>query len=196
MDEQIENVEAMVKPLKNAKVRKLDISLDLESQGVIPGHYDVVIGPPELSGAQKFARLTSLLAPGGRIFWESSTQPDLPALRNAGMTGIEFSITRTEGTVFAASVLQNAPDTASEAMLREVQLVYRKKPTSIFPFIQKALESTGWRTTSAGLLECQTKVGDRVVMLADLEGPLLSILQDGELAAVQCISNTASSILG
>ena len=92
------------------------------------------------------------LVPGGRILWESSTQRDLPALQNAGITGTEFRVSKTEGTVFAASVLQNAPDTASDAMPREIQLVYSTKPTSMFSVIQKAIESIGWRITSVDLL--------------------------------------------
>lgn len=193
--EDIENLETMINPFKNAKVQKLDLSLDLQSQGVTAGQYDLVLGPVNLLDAQHFARLTSLLTPGGRLLWESSTKPDLATLEGAGISGIDFSIPRAGTTVFAASISADASDTTSDAMLHEVQLVYRKKPASMFPVIQEAFASLGWHTTTSKLIDCKTKVGDRVVMLTDLEGPLLSTLQTEELAAIQSISNTASSIL-
>ena len=194
-DKKLEIVETMIKPFKNAKVQKLDLSLDLDSQGISLGHYNVVIGPTDLSDPAAFVRLTSLLVPGGKLLWQSSKQPDPTALKSAGIPSIDFGIPRIETTVYAASVSHNAPANASDAALREVQLVYRKKQASMFSIIQRTLESTGWHTTSSALLDCKARVGDRVVMLADLEGPLLSTLEEGELAAIQSISNTASSIL-
>jgi len=194
-DENVKNVEAMVKPFKNAKVQKLDLSLDIQSQGITAGQYDVVIGPIDLSGAQNVARLASLLTPGGKLLWESSNGPDVAALEGAGFSGIDFSIPRAATTIFAASISTNASDTANEAVLHEVQLVYRNKADPMFPVVQEAFASIGWHTITSKLVDCKTKVGDRVVMLTDLEGPLLSNLQEEELAAIQSISNTASSIL-
>lgn len=119
-EENVENVEAMVKHFKNAKVQKLDLFLDIQSQGITAGQYDVVIGPIDLSGAQNVARLASLLNPGGRLLWESSNGPDLAALEGAGFSGIDFSIPRAETTIFAASNTADALDTADEAVLHEV----------------------------------------------------------------------------
>ncbi|KAI4130694.1 MAG: hypothetical protein LQ338_001595 [Usnochroma carphineum] len=195
-DDNIANVEAMIKLSKNAKVQKLDLSDDPQSQGVTAGHYDVVIGPANLSGAQHVARLASLLAPGGRLLWESSIEPDLAALESAGITGIDFSISREGTTIFVTSLSVKASDAASEDILHEVQLVYRKEPTSTCQAVQKAFGSMGWHTTTSKLIDCKTTVGDRVVMLTDFEGPpLLSTLEEEELAAIQSICNTASSIL-
>ncbi|KAL8723272.1 MAG: hypothetical protein Q9225_000394 [Loekoesia sp. 1 TL-2023] len=194
-DEDVQNVETMVKPFKNAKVQKLDLSLDLQSQGVSAGHYDVVIGPTNLGGAQDVARLASLLAPGGRLLWESSTKPDLAVLDSAGLRGIDFSIPRKGYTVFAASVSVAASETASEDVLHEVQLVYRNKPALLIPAIGEAFKTIGWHTTASKLVDCKINVGDRVVMLTDMDLPLLSNLQKEELAAIQSISNAASSIL-
>ncbi|KAL8921987.1 MAG: hypothetical protein Q9208_005441 [Pyrenodesmia sp. 3 TL-2023] len=194
-DEDVENVESMVQNFKNAKVQKLDLSVDLESQGVTAGQYDVVIGPANLSGAANIGRLASLLTPGGKLLWESTSQPDLAALKSAGMTGTDLSIPREGKSIFVASRPAEASDDASGDVLKEVQLVYRNEPTAMLPEIQKAFGSIGWHTTTTKLVDCKTTVGDRVVMLADLESPLLSTLQEDELAALQSISNTASSIL-
>ena len=194
-DENLEHVEAMIKPYKNARVQKLDLSVDLESQGVTAGQYHLVIGPADLSGARDIACLSSLLVPGGRLLWESSAKPDLVALESAGLAGIDFSIPHAATTIFSASKPTQALDTLGEAGLNEVQLVYREKPSPMFPDIQKALNSNGWHTTVSKLIDCKTSVGNRVVMLADLEGPLLSTLREEELDAVQSITNAASSIL-
>ena len=197
-DDDVENTKTVIKPFKNAKVQKLDLSLDLQGQGVSNGQYDIVIGPADLSGAQKISRLTSLLTPGGRLIWESSAKPDVAALERTGSFAIDFSIPRDGTTIFSASVFSSASHDKNEDFLNEVQLVYRKKPASMFPAIQEAFEFIGWHPTASKLLECKTKVGDRVVMLTDLEdgqGPLLSTLEREELAAIQSISNSAASIL-
>lgn len=197
-DDKIENVQTVIEPFKNAKAQKLDLSLDLEGQGVSAGQYDIVIGPADISSPQKIARLASLLSPGGRLLWESSAKPDLAALESAGNFAIEFSIPRDGTTIFSASVFSDASDNVNEDLLNEVQLVYRNKPATIFSAIQEAFESIGWHTTASKLLKCKTKAGDRVVMLTDLEDakrPLLSTLEREELTAIESISNTAASIL-
>ncbi|KAI4118120.1 MAG: hypothetical protein LQ345_001759 [Seirophora villosa] len=194
-DEEVENVGAAVESFKNAKVQKLDLSTDLEGQGASANQYDLVVGPANLSGAEKIVRLASLLTPGGRLLWESRSKPDLAALEAAGIARIDFSIPNQDSTVFAASASTGAGDIASEEVLHEVQLVYRTKPTPMLPAIQKAFESVGWHTTSSKLTNCRKNVADRVVMLADLEGAVLSTLHDDELAAIQAISTTASSLL-
>ena len=197
-DHDIENIETVIKPFENAKVQKLDLSLNLQDQGVAPGQYDIVIGPVDLFITQEIARLTSLLTPGGRLIWESSAKVDLAELESAGNFVIDFTIPRERTTIFSALVSSEASQDVNEDVLHEVHLVYRKKPATIFPAIQEAFESIGWQTTASKLLECKTKVGDHVVMLTDLEdanGPLLSTLEREELAAIQSISNTASSIL-
>lgn len=185
----------MVKPFKNTKVQKLDLSLDIQSQGVTVGQCDVVIGRIDLSGAQNVACLAGLLNPGGRLLWESTNGPDLAALEGAWFSGIGFSIPGAETTIFAASTSTNASDTAEEAVLHEVQLVSRNNADPMFRGVQDAFALIGWHAITSKLVDCKTKVGDRVIMLTDLEGPLLSALQKEELAAIQFISNTASSIL-
>lgn len=194
-DEIVKNVAAMIKPYKNAKVQNLDLSLDLESQGITASQYHLVIGPSNPSGTRDVACLSSLSAPGGRLVWESSTEPDLAVLESTGLTGIDFSIPRAATTVFAASKPTDGLGTLGEAALREVQVVYRKEPNSMFHVIQEALKLIGWYTRVSKLVDCKTNVGDHVVMLSDLEGPLVSTLQEEELVAIQPISNTASSVL-
>ncbi|KAL8771520.1 MAG: hypothetical protein Q9194_004856, partial [Teloschistes cf. exilis] len=194
-DEALADVKTVVETFKNAKSLKFDLSLDLESQDVAAGQYDIVIGPSGLSSPQDIARLASLLSPGGKLLWQSSTEADPAALEGTGIRGIDFSIPHAEGTVFAASAAADNSDTTSEGTLHEVQLVYRRKPTSMMPIIQKAFEEIGWHTTTSSLISCRGKVNDRIIMLADLEGPLLSSLQEDELAAVQSLSSKAASIL-
>ena len=194
-DENLANVQAMVAPFEDAKVQKFDLSLDLASQDIAAGHYDMVIGPSNLSSARNIARLASLLTPGGRLVWDSNTDADPAILEGTGLTGIEFSIPHAEGTIFAAFVASETSDTTNEAALHEIQLVYRRKPTPMVPIIQEAFKSKGWHTTTSSLASCRGKVNDHVVMLADLEGPLLSSLQEEELAAVQSLSRKATSIL-
>ncbi|KAL8653891.1 MAG: hypothetical protein Q9210_001842 [Variospora velana] len=70
-----------------------------------------------------------------------------------------------------------------------------KNPNSTLPAIQKAFETVGWHTRTSKLANCRKNVADLVVMLADLEGPILSTLHDDALAAIQAISTTASFLL-
>ncbi|KAL8969810.1 MAG: hypothetical protein Q9183_001817 [Haloplaca sp. 2 TL-2023] len=195
-DENLANVQAMMAPFEKAKVQKFDLALDLAGQDIAAGQYDMVIGPSNLSSAQDVARLASLLTPGGRLVWDSNTDADPAILEGTGLTGIEFRIPHAEGTIFAAFVASETSDATSEAALHEIQLVYRSKPTPIMPIIQEAFRSKGWHTTTSSLASCSRgKVNDHVVMLADLEGPLLRSLDEEELAAVQSLSRKATSIL-
>lgn len=121
--------------------------------------------------------------------WESSTKPDLAALEAAGIAGIDFSMPHERSTVFAC-VSTDTADAAREDVLHEVQLVYRTKPIPMLPAIQKAFETVGWLTTTSKLANCRKNVADLVVMLADLEGLILSMLHDDALAAIQAFSTT------
>ncbi|KAI4136763.1 MAG: hypothetical protein LQ341_005461 [Variospora aurantia] len=97
-------------------------------------------------------------------------------------------------TVFAC-VSTDTADAAREDVLHEVQLVYRTKPIPMLPAIQKAFETVGWLTTTSKLANCRKNVAYLVVMVAYLEGLILSTLHNGAVAAIQAISTTASSLL-
>ena len=194
-EENVENVAKVLETYKNAKVHKIDLSLDLQCQAFVAGHYDVIIGPFNLSTTQEISQLSSLLAPGGRLLWESSSGFNTATLESSDVASIEFSVPRGETTVFAATIPTASSGNVTEAFLHEVQLIYRKEPAPIFSSIQESFESIGWHITISKLVDCKSKVGYRVVMLTDLEGSLLHTLGKEELTAIQSISNIASSIL-
>ncbi|KAL8990896.1 MAG: hypothetical protein Q9177_000550 [Variospora cf. flavescens] len=172
-DENVESVGALAESFKNAKVQKLDLSIDLESQGI---------------SAVKMT--SSLLTPGRRLRWEPSTKPDLAALEAADTAGVDFSMPHERSTVFAC-VSTDTADAAREDVPHEVQLVHCTKPVPMLPAIQKTFETMGWLTTTSKLADCRKNV----VMLVDLEGFILSMLHDDALAAMQAISTSASSLL-
>ncbi|KAL8973220.1 MAG: hypothetical protein Q9197_002446 [Variospora fuerteventurae] len=79
-DKTVESVGALVESFKHAKVQKLDLSIDLESQR-----------------AYAVKMTSSLALPTSQ---ESSTNLDLAALEAAGIAGIDFSMPHERSTVF------------------------------------------------------------------------------------------------
>ncbi|KAJ6172830.1 KR domain-containing protein [Penicillium chermesinum] len=75
-----------------------------------------------------------------------------------------------------------------------VHLLYREKPSVIMDGICSALADSGFHLTASSIAD-YVDAGGIVLVLADLEGPLLQTITEHEFHCLQRITNTAKNIL-
>jgi len=195
-DEAVEELSAVIQGYKNARVLKLDISLDAETQDIPRGFFDLIVTSIGSLDHTTLKNIRHLLVPDGRAIFELGTEHSISAFQQAGFSGIDLLVQPEDKPALAlTTAVKDAVNGVVNGVNHEVVLVYRKTPAKILTQVAKAFENAGWQTTTTSLQACQGKVGEHVIMLADLEGPLLATLQEKELAAIQNLTGTASSIL-
>ncbi|KAK7920443.1 hypothetical protein PG985_008465 [Apiospora marii] len=167
----------------SATIATIDFGEDLKSQSLLPGTYDIVIAhsEPVLSSQRLFTETTDLLT--GVDIYYSPTQR------------------RTGSSVWRADGLRSCGegDTLSR---HKVDLVYRENQDEVTVSVKTSLEALNWevrvmRLDSASVSDRsgQGVPSGHVVMLADLEGPLLYTITESEFSAVQAITNSSAAIL-
>lgn len=166
-DDDVEAAEAHLADFPKAKAVKLSLADDLEEQGFKPESYDLVIAATE-----SLATLRQLVKKGGRAISESGG--------------------KAQSTTVGASEEQSDKINAGT-----IQLVYRNKPAAVVNQVMQALQRLGCSVEVCSLAAHPSATPrDNVVMLSDLEGSaLLPTLTETELAAIQNITNTASTLL-
>lgn len=182
-----------------ASFQKVDPAQTLESQGIAEGSFDLIIVPVEVSNPGSSQNIQLFLAPGGRAIFELGEPSDvtLQAVGLADTDALVFDNQYNSSALVLSSpvtpFVNGEPQTTG--VEHEAVLVHRKSPVKIVSEAEKALGKLGWSTRAISLDDCQGKVGDHIIMVADLEGPLLASLQDEELTAIRNLTTTASSIL-
>ena len=195
-DEAVKELSAAIQGHKNARVLKLDISLDPEAQDFQGGSYGLTVASIGSFDPTILKNIRHLLVPGARAIFELGRGHSDSILQAAGFSGTDLLVQpKGRPAIVITTAVTNAVNGIVNGVNHEVVLVYRETPAKIFTQVEKAFENAGWRTISTSLQACKGKVGGHVVMLADLEGPLLATLQENELAAIQNLTGTASSIL-
>jgi acyl transferase domain-containing protein/NADPH:quinone reductase-like Zn-dependent oxidoreductase len=195
-DEELESVKESLKDYRNAKVLKFDFSEDPEAQGIKLGSFDLLLAIGEAPSVEVLSALRGFLKTGGRAIWEFKQPGSVDALVQAGFNGLDFALQGQDGAILAAST---AKDTAAEepkATEHAAQLIYRNSPAPVVEQTADALKAAGWEISVSSLAESlNSKPKDHVIVLTDFEGPLLLDLKEEELAAIQNITNSSSSLL-
>ncbi|KAI1080407.1 putative polyketide synthase [Whalleya microplaca] len=196
-DEEAELIKSSLKNFHNAKVMKLDLTQDLESQSVKPGSYDLLIATGNEPSLEILSKARGVLRNGGYAIWEFSADGPADTLRTAGFSGPDFVLKGSTGTTIGLSRAPGADNqTAASDTKHTVQLVYRTSQASIVSEVKTALEALSWDVSICSLNDClESQIQEHVIMLADFEGPLLFTLTEKELHAIQNITNSTSSLL-
>nr|ALP31864.1 polyketide synthase 36 [Diaporthe helianthi] len=201
-DEEMEAAQAQLSEYPKAKVVKLDLAGDLEEQGFKLDSYDLLVlaAGSTSPGTKTLATLRQLLKDGGRAIWEFEGEaPAADVLATAGFSGIDFASQNKTGSTVALSTTATEQQSESGKIRPEtqIQVVYRNKPSEVVDQVKLSLERLGCSVEVSSLAACRDATPkDHVVMLSDLEGSaLLSELTEGDLAAIQSITDTASTLL-
>lgn len=191
-EEQIREVQASVKDFPNANVIGLDPTEDLESQSLKPATYDVmVISHTSIPSSEKLpAELLSLLKPGGYVLIA-----DAARIKWEAADGLKLS--RVFDSNVGASVWRRPLSTGEPCSHGQekhvVQLIYRTTPAPEVAVVKSALESLGWDVSLVSLGSVPS--AEHIILVADLEGPLLFSLTETEFHAIQTITNSATALL-
>ena len=178
---------------KNAKAQELDFSLDLESQSIKAGAFELVIASADSS--RDLVNIRKLLTVSGRAILKFAKPASAETLKGAGFSGIDLEF-KAEGKpdVVVATAVKSTPDAITNGVLHKIQLVYRRNPPAILTHIKKAFEMLDFHVVTSELQD-PTQTGENIVMLADFVSPLLSTITEQEFLSLQRITNSANSIL-
>ncbi|KAH9209743.1 putative polyketide synthase [Leptodontidium sp. 2 PMI_412] len=169
LDAEVEPIRSSFKDYQNTVVTKVDLA-DVSSS-LTADSYGVLLVDKNIGSISK---LRTILKPGGYIFADSGTV----MLKE-----------RTKDTQDLSAVPSQAKPT--------MQLVYRTRPTAIISSVKSALETIGWHVEINSLESCSQSgfIAERVIMLADFEGPLLFTITSSEFNRIQDIISSTSSLL-
>ena len=78
---------------------------------------------------------------------------------------------------------------------QRILLIYCNKADKLLGQVEEAAKSMGWIDRVSELRSCAIRSGEHVVLLSDLESPLLASLEEDELKVLQQISSEAPSVL-
>ncbi|ROV93464.1 hypothetical protein VPNG_09630 [Cytospora leucostoma] len=204
-DNEVETAQAHLSEYPNAKVVKLSLIDDLEEQGFKPDSYDLLIlAAGQAPATETLATLRRFVKDGGRAIWEfDGKAPDVDDLTTAGFGSIDFASQSKTGSTVAlstAAVVTTTKQQSESNNVRagtQIQLVYRNKPGDVVHQVMLSLERFGCSVEVGSLAACRdAKPKEHVIMLSDLEdSALLSTLTETDLAAIQSITNSASTLL-
>lgn len=173
--ELVDHLATRFQGIEGLTIQKCDLSEDLESQSMKEGSYDLLLAP---SGGN-LDIIRRLLAPGGKAVIDS----------NHAEAGIPTCTLGNSSTIVLSGE-NETPDVSSHT----VHLVYRAKPSGIVNGLRSTLEDRGFHTTASSIVD-YADAGGIVLMLADLEGPLLPTITEQEFHGLQQITNTAKNLL-
>ncbi|EEP76517.1 hypothetical protein UREG_01366 [Uncinocarpus reesii 1704] len=149
------------------------------------GKYDLILANGVDASPSTVDMILDLLAPGGRALLKNAeTAGDISSSYIA--LEDDLAIVKPTSLPEACSDVQPAPS---------FLFVHRNTPASLVSPIIESFAERGWMTRSSQLCNVDIKEGERVVLVAELEGPLLSSLDEPELRGIQRIVSTASSLL-
>ncbi|KAI1780980.1 putative polyketide synthase [Hypoxylon cercidicola] len=160
--------------------------------------YGLIIAPKIDQGAPYALRdIRQILAPGAHVIFPigSGTRDDWDSILKAGgfygancILPRGYMVATAEGH---SPKEQSVPLSDNKAIL----LVYRDTPSSLLSKVYETLKTSGYnvRSESIGVL-CGLS-GERVVLLADTEGPLLNQLEQKHLDGLKSIIEGAGSVI-
>ncbi|KAI4268067.1 MAG: hypothetical protein LQ337_008059 [Flavoplaca oasis] len=191
-EEKIEATEASVKAFKNAKIVQADLSRDLVEQGLVEGAYDLLISA---SGTTDLTTLRSMLKTGGRALL-TGHKVAASTLQSAGFSNVDVAFSgEDDNSLMLAMAVNPEQNGHVNGVDNRMTLAYRTEPADIVSQVAEAAKDMGWTVRTTPLKDCIGAPGEHIIMLADFDGPLLSTLQEDELAGLRNLTASASSIL-
>ena len=194
-EESVEEILSSLKGYKNANAVKFDPAIEIEKQDILPGSFDLAVAPGSADDLASLKPIRSLVKAGGHAIFELGARPSASIFQVANLS-VDLLIQRPgKPSLALTTAINDTPNGVVNGVNHEIVLVYRKSPAAILNQIEKMFQNAGWKTATSSLEAFQGNAGDHVIMLADFEGPLLATLQAKELAAIQNLTATASSLL-
>jgi acyl transferase domain-containing protein/NADPH:quinone reductase-like Zn-dependent oxidoreductase len=163
----------------------LDFKLTDHSHEKLKESFDVIIAPN--TPTHSLECIFELLVERGQAVLgmnESTTSDDL---KNAGFLGSIFSI---KDAMFVTSKFRKSDRSTSTS----VQLIYREHATEDVTRLRLHLERTGFKSEVSKLGD-PCPPGGNVIMLADLESPLVATMSEPEFLHLQTLLSDSANVL-
>ncbi|KAI0153315.1 ketoacyl-synt-domain-containing protein [Xylariaceae sp. FL1272] len=163
--------------------------------------YDLVIGPDMGAVDCQFLReMYESLSPNGRLVLRAtcgSSETWLSGLHDAQFPTVEAIPSSRHILVTALKTRSKALGGIRNDSIRgSFVLVHRKSPTTFASLVHEEFSNRGCQIRSQSLGSSNRLLREeRVILLADLEEPLLAELEDGELAALKQLVESTTSIV-
>lgn len=192
-DEDLAGSQQLATKYRNANVQRIDLSVLLEEQITADETFELVITSEGLQTSDLFRDIHKYLSSRGRFVLEKASAGLATA---QSLSTSDFFVIDFESSEFVLSTVVKADHfTTMDAVEQKVVLVYRRRADELVTRVEETAKGMGWTPRVSELKSCVVSAGEHVVLLADLEGPLLISLEEDELKALQHISSKASSIL-
>ena len=187
-----------VEPYKNATI----VQLDVGSEDAQVEAFNLVLAselPSTLS--QRLRGIRRFLAPNGRLILAknlSSQATISSALIAAGFSGVDRVFRDFQAglsTIISTVSQSEAPHSSKSLSTSSILLVYRHTPAPLLSLVQHECSAKGWNVRYVPIEGIEYQHGEHVIMLGDLEGPLLTTLSVVELKSLQYLADAASSMM-
>ena len=166
----------------------LDLTSSPEEQGAVDKTYDLVIALKSENTSEILKRLRTLLKPGGTII---CSQLDEKLLLQAS-----FSVPKLQTKNFVtASAIDVDGEVSTTTVARDFVLLCSEEKTPLLEQVRNRLDSCGWQVRIDPLVGCQITPDDHVILMTEIERPLLATLTSQELSALQHVLSTTSCAL-
>ncbi|ORY03478.1 hypothetical protein BCR34DRAFT_492333 [Clohesyomyces aquaticus] len=183
-DSGVEELSQVFSTLEHATALKVDPALELETQGLKQGQFDLVLAG-DLKDASK---LHWLLSPGGLVI----TTREIGACLSE-----RFSVLNLVNGLSIATAKQEQKTEAtnghSNGSTRSIAIVYRHALTDTCRNIANVVDGLGVPRFTA-LSNAQFLPSEHVIITCDLEGPLLLTLEADELSGLKSMVSNATSV--
>lgn len=166
------------------------------------GAYALIITPEmsmtEMGKADAIQRIRQSLATGARLIIPIGTgdvRDWSTVLKSSGFSGVDCML---PGGIIVSTAVEaesfplfddNSDDNNA------IVLVYRDAPGPLLFEVQKKMARIGWTVRSESLGSLQELSGERVILLADAEGPLLHQLEHRHLDGLRMVTERAEFIV-
>ncbi|EMR63202.1 putative polyketide protein [Eutypa lata UCREL1] len=166
------------------------------------GAYALIITPEmsmtEMGKADAIQRIRQSLATGARLIIPIGTgdvRDWSTVLKSSGFSGVDCMLP-------GGIIMSTAVEAESIPLFDDnnddnnaIVLVYRDAPGPLLFEVQKKMTSIGWTVRSESLDSLQELSGERVILLADTEGPLLHQLEHRHLDGLRMVTERAEFIV-
>ncbi|KAH8692502.1 polyketide synthase [Phaeosphaeriaceae sp. PMI808] len=163
----------------------LTVSLAAQSHEKLKHSFDLVIAPNTPSNALEC--ISELLVERGQAVLGGNASMIGHDLKKASFSGLDFSI---EDTMFVTSRIMESDKPASTL----IQLMYRTTPTEYIARLKLHLENIGFKSRLSKLGD-PCPPGSNIIMLTDLEKPLVATMSELEFFHLQDILSDAGNVL-
>lgn len=178
---------------KYANAQRISLSVPLEEQIPVSETFDLIITSEGLHVFDLFHNIHKRLSSSGRFALEKVSAG--PASAEFLKTFSCFDIDFESSNFVLSTVVDTNLSTNDDAEGRKCLIIFREKANELVVCVEETAKDLGWSARLSRLETVTVRAGEHVILLTDLEEPLLGSLKENELRALQHISSEASSIL-